>query len=92
MVLILLMFAGGVNALSYFGYYVLTVMRRSGMIITGYIVSAIVARFANEYLVVRYGIKGGAYGFLISVIVLFFIFYFCIIYTIFRKEHKIRLR
>ena len=54
MVLILLMFAGGINALSYFGYYVLTVMRKSGMIIIGYIVSAIVAKLANEYLVARY--------------------------------------
>ena len=43
---------------------------RSGMIIIGYIVSAIVAKLANEYLVARYGIKGGAYGFLTSVMVL----------------------
>ena len=88
MVLILLMFAGGINALSYFGYYVLTVMRKSGMIIIGYIVSAIVAKLANEYLVARYGIKGGAYGFLTSVMVLFLIFYFCIIYTILKKNTK----
>ena len=88
MVLILLMFAGGINALSYFGYYVLTVMRKSGMIIIGYIVSAIVAKLANEYLVARYGIKGGAYGFLTSVMVLFLIFYFCIIYTILKKNKK----
>ena len=91
MVLILLMFAGGINALSYFGYYVLTVMRKSGMIIIGYIVSAIVAKFANEYLVSRYGIKGGAYGFLASVSVLFFLFYFCIIYIILKiTQNKVR--
>ena len=85
------MFAGGINALSYFGYYVLTVMRKSGMIIIGYIVSAIVAKFANEYLVSRYGIKGGAYGFLASVSVLFFLFYFCIIYIILKiTQNKVR--
>lgn len=46
-------------------------------------------KLANEYLVARYGIKGGAYGFLTSVMVLFLIFYFCIIYTILKKNKKI---
>ena len=31
-------------------------------------------------------------GFLTSVMVLFLIFYFCIIYTIFKKEHKKRFK
>lgn len=74
-ILILLMFAGGINALAYFGYYVLTIMRKSYCIIGGYMVSAIVAKIVNDLLVVEFGIGGAAVGFLISVLVLLIIFY-----------------
>lgn len=58
------MLAGGINSLSYFGYYILTIMRKTGWIFSGYIMAAIVAKLASDYFVKISGINGAAMGFL----------------------------
>ena len=85
---IILMCSGGLNALSYFGYYILTIMRKSNSIIGGYVVASIVAKVANDFFVVKYGIIGAAYGFLSSVAVLFTIFYVSIVINLIKKFEK----
>lgn len=73
-VLVFLMLAGGINSLSYFGYYILTIMRKTGWILSGYIMAAIVAKLASDYFVKISGINGAAMGFLVSVVTLLIIF------------------
>ena len=68
------MVSGGINSLSYFSYYILTIMRKSWWIFSGYIISAIVAKFASDYCVKRNGIAGAAMGFFIAVAALLIIF------------------
>lgn len=73
-ILVFLMVSGGINSLSYFSYYILTIMRKSWWIFSGYITSAIVAKFASDYCVKRNGIAGAAMGFFIAVAALLIIF------------------
>ncbi|WP_455719203.1 lipopolysaccharide biosynthesis protein [Agathobacter sp.] len=85
-VLVFLMLAGGINSLSYFGYYILTIMRKTGWIFSGYIIAAIVAKFASDYFVKRSGISGAAMGFFVSVAMLLIIFVIGIFKDIINKR------
>lgn len=78
-ILVFLMFSGGINSLSYFGYYILTIMRKSVYIFGGYIIAAIVAKLASDYFVKANGILGATIGFFVSVTVLLFIFVIAIV-------------
>lgn len=74
MILVLIMFAGGINSLSYFGYYLLSVMRRSLWIFLGYVISALCAMVSSTLLVQYRGFGGAAISFLISVSLLLAVF------------------
>lgn len=74
MILVLVMFAGGINSLSYFGYYLLSVMRSSLWIFLGYIVAAVFAMISSSFLVVYSGLYGAAISFLLSVTLLLTVF------------------
>ena len=74
MILVLVMFAGGINSLSFFGYYLLSVMRSALWIFGGYIVAAAFAMVSSTYLVVSGGLGGAAISFLLSVTLLLVIF------------------
>lgn len=87
-VLVFLMLAGGINSLSYFGYYILTIMRKTGWIFSGYIMAAIVAKLASDYFVKKSGISGAALGFFVSVVTLLSIFVIGIFKDIIRKETR----
>lgn len=87
-VLVFLMLAGGINSLSYFGYYILTIMRKTGWIFSGYIMAAIVAKLASDYFVKKSGISGAALGFFVSVVTLLSIFVIGIFKDIIKKETR----
>ena len=76
-VLVLLMFGGGVNAGSFFLYYILTIMRKSGQILFGYISTAILTLVISNWFSDLWGIQGAGLSFCISVIYLFLVFYIC---------------
>jgi putative transporter len=86
-VLVFLMLAGGINSLSYFGYYILTIMRKTGWIFSGYIIAAIVAMLASDYFVKVSGINGAAMGFFVSVATLLIIFVLGIFKDIIKIRH-----
>lgn len=74
MTLVLLMLAGGINAGSFFLYYMLTIMRKSGYILFGYISAAILSLVLSNVLVVKENLNGAAMSFYISVLYLFLMF------------------
>lgn len=74
--LIILLLAGGFNALSFFLYYVLSSMRDKNGVLIIYIFSAIIAFISSYYLVKIYGISGGTYSFLITTVIMSMLFIF----------------
>ena len=76
-VLVLLMFGGGINAGSFFLYYILTIMRKSGQILFGYISTSILTLVISNLFSDLWGIRGAGLSFCISVIYLFLVFYIC---------------
>lgn len=76
-VLVLLMFGGGINAGSFFLYYILTIMRKSGQILFGYISTSILTLVISNWFSDLWGIQGAGLSFCISVIYLFLVFYIC---------------
>ncbi|MCI8308443.1 MAG: hypothetical protein HFH14_10400 [Lachnospiraceae bacterium] len=77
-VLVLLIFSGGLNAISVALYYVLTIYRSSTSIMTGYIAASVTAYFVSPVFVRRYGLMGGAFSYLSVVLLLNIIFGVCI--------------
>ena len=87
-ILVMIMFAGGINSLSYFGYYLLSVMRKSAWIFGGYIAAALFSMISSQWLVVKEGLGGAAFSFLLSVTLLLVIFCIGNIAGIIRKVKK----
>lgn len=73
-VLVVLMVAGGVNSLSYFLYYLLTIMRNSKGILWGYLITSIITWWTSNYFVKQSGINGASLSFLLSVLIVMTIF------------------
>lgn len=88
-ILVMIMFAGGINSLSYFGYYLLSVMRKSAWIFGGYIAAALFSMISSQWLVVKEGLGGAAFSFLLSVTLLLAIFSIGNIAGIIRKVKKV---
>lgn len=85
MILVFLIFSGGINAIDYTLYYVLTIMRAMDAILISYIIAALTAFFISNPLVREYGIRGGAGSYFIINIFL------CIMFLFFTlKKNNIR--
>lgn len=84
--LVFLMMAGGLNALSFIMYYILTIMRRQRRILIGYITAAVLAASLSPFLVRSSGILGAAWSYFIVILFL------CIVFTffLFKKEKNFR--
>lgn len=78
-VLVMLIFSGGLNALSVALYYVLTIYRSNRGIMAGYITASVAAYFISPILVRGHGLMGGALSYLVVVLLLNLIFGVCII-------------
>ncbi|SHJ50208.1 lipopolysaccharide biosynthesis protein [Parasporobacterium paucivorans] len=89
-VLVFLLFAGGFNAISYFMYYILTIMRKPKSILLGYISAALLAFFASSPLVKLHGINGAAWSFFIVVMYLCLIFVTLILFE-YKTDQKKKL-
>ena len=72
--LVFLILAGGVNALGYTLYLVLTIMRASKSILIGYVLSAIFAFVVVSPLVRELGMSGAALGYFLVVSLLVILF------------------
>lgn len=68
--LVVLILAGGINAINYTLYYVLTIMRAMKSVLIDYIVAAAVGSLISSTLVRNFGINGATLSFLIVVVVL----------------------
>jgi len=82
-----LIMSGGINALVFIFYYVLTIFRRQRYIMISYICSAIIAVFLSDIFVKKMGINGGALSYFVVVMILAVLFVFGIVYSN-RKERE----
>ena len=62
-VMMVIILAGGFNAIGTIIYYTLTIMRKQTWLLGGYVVTAIAAYFAAPWLVQRYKLMGAAAAF-----------------------------
>ena len=84
-ILVFLLFAGGINAVGFTMYYILTIMRCMKSVLVDYIVVAIVAGIISGPLVRLDGIRGASISFFVTVVLL------CILFggSIFIESYKI---
>lgn len=83
-----LIFAGGLNAIAFILYYVLTIIRSNKGIIGGYVFSSILAYLISPLLVKRDGMNGAALSYFIVILVLNIIFITVIINNIISLGNK----
>jgi O-antigen/teichoic acid export membrane protein len=72
--LVFLIFSGGLNAVAFILYYVLTIIRSNRGIITGYVISAILAFVISPVMVNKSGMSGAGMSYFIVIVVLNIIF------------------
>lgn len=70
LVLIVLLIAGGINAINIILYYVLTIMRKQNMIVLFYLVVTIIALLTIKAITRKYELMGAALGYLMLVTIL----------------------
>lgn len=73
---VFLIFAGGVNAIAYLFYYVLTIFRNQIGIISGYGTASACALLISHYMTGKWGMWGAAESYMISILVLLVVFLF----------------
>ena len=86
--LLILLLAGGVNAIAFFLYYILTIMRKQKYALIGYGVEAIIAFVISDLFVEKYSIRGASLSYLVSVTVLLLVFVIFIIYDMWRGKNR----
>jgi len=74
MLFVFLICAGGFNSIAYILYYVLTIFRNRGAIVCGYGIAASIALLISNDMTRQFGLWGAAGSYLISILVLMFIF------------------
>ncbi len=87
-VLVLLMAAGGFNSLSYFMYYLLSIMRKPKSILIGYGTAAALTFLISSPMVKEAGIFGAAMSFFVTVSYLSVVFLALIAVNIRRRSGK----
>ncbi|MCR5797355.1 MAG: hypothetical protein K6G63_05495 [Eubacterium sp.] len=83
---VFLIFAGGINALVYLLYYIMTIFRAGKGIMIGYITSSVIAFFISGVLTEKHGLWGASWSYLISVGYLMLFFVIWIVVSRARKE------
>lgn len=78
--------AGGVNAIAFIWYYVLTIFRSQKMIIAGYVIAAVLAYIISPIFVEKQGLYGAGISYFVVVFTLNLIF----MATIFGKYMKLK--
>lgn len=86
--LLILLLAGGINALAFFMYYILTIMRKQKYALVGYGIEAVAAFLISDQLVRKYAIRGASLSYLTVVTVLLTTFVLFMIYNIWRGKKK----
>lgn len=71
---VFLIFAGGINALAYTLYFVLSIFRAGKSIIAGYGTASVVALIISTPMTRRWGLWGASWSYLISIAVLLVLF------------------
>jgi len=77
-----IMVAGGLNAMSLFMSFIITIIRKQKLLIAVYAVTALYVTIAFPLLIVNDGIWGAAKGFAVSMFIQFAIMFFLCVYTI----------
>lgn len=76
---IFLIFSGGINALAFLLYYILTIFRNRMKIILGYGIAAFSSLFISTPMVKRWNLWGAAISYAVSMGILLVIFVICIV-------------
>ena len=74
--LLLVIFGGGLSALSTMLYYIITVMRQQYSLLIGYVISCLASVFLANLFVQSYGILGGAITYVLAMVILSLSFLF----------------
>ena len=86
LLLTFLIFSGGLNAISFILYYVLTIIRSNKGIIGGYVIASILAFIISPLMVKKLGMNGAALSYFVVILVLNVIFISVIISVL--KKNK----
>lgn len=81
--------AGGINAIAFIFYYILTIFRTKKLIMTGYIISAVSIYFMSDKLVEKSGLFGASMSFFIAVSVLLIFFALSVIGFLLREKREV---
>ena len=71
---VFLIFAGGINAIGYVLYYVLTILRSRKGIIAGYGIASVVAWFISDRFTEKWGLWGASISYLVAIFTLIIVF------------------
>ena len=85
MMFVFLIFSGGVNAVVFILYYVLTIFRANLGIMLGYITSSLLALLISGFLTEKYGLYGASASYFISILYLMIFFAVCIVIKLKRR-------
>lgn len=88
--LLILLFAGGINALNVVLYYILTIMRKQYYVLFGYIVTAVITLIITTPVTKLLLIRGAALSYLASVVVLLIVFSVYILVQVLKIKNKNR--
>lgn len=84
--LILLLIGGGLGAVVYLLFNVLSSIRSQKMILVGYFVGAVAATFLSRLLIPNYRLAGAAVSYILSEFIILLIFIFVLIYRVYEKR------
>lgn len=79
-VLLILLFAGGINAINILLYYILTIMRKQNIMVVLYSIVAAISILFIDNITFKLGLKGAAIGYLMLVSLLMFMLVSCIVF------------
>ncbi len=84
--MLILVVAGGINAVGAVFYNALATVRRQRLIFFGYLVASGAALASSNFLVIHYGLNGAAWSFMLSMTFLAVIFGVVLLRVILREE------
>ncbi len=85
--LLLLLLGGGISAVGTILYYSLTIMRKQGLMLISYIITAAVTYFLTPFLVYNFGFSGASIAYVI-IITIRALIYFVILVLCYKKHIK----
>ena len=86
--LLFTIFAGGINAIAFVLYYVLTIYREKMYILVGYGLSALLALYISPLMVKENGLWGASISYLITVLFMMCTFVVAIVLSLYKNNYR----